>query len=31
MKGILSKNILEALHQADFEKIANYILDICWW
>lgn len=29
MKGILSKNILEALHRANFEKIANYILDIC--
>lgn len=29
MKGMLSKNILEALYRANFEKITNYILDIC--
>lgn len=29
MSGTLNKNILEALYQANFEKITNYILDIC--
>lgn len=29
MSGILNKNILEALYRANFEKITNYILDIC--
>lgn len=29
MSGILNKNILEALYRANFEKITNYIIDIC--
>lgn len=29
MKGILNKKILQALYQANFEKIINYILEIC--
>lgn len=29
MMGTLNKNILEALYRANFEKITNYILDIC--
>lgn len=29
MNGILNKDILEALYRANFEKIANYILNIC--
>lgn len=29
MRGILNKNILEALYRANFEKITNYIIDIC--
>lgn len=29
MKGILNKNILQALYRANFEKITNYILEIC--
>lgn len=29
MSGILNKNILNALYRANFEKITNYILDIC--
>ncbi len=29
MSGVLNKDILEALCRANFEKIANYILDIC--
>lgn len=29
MKGILNKNILQALYRANFEKIINYILEIC--
>lgn len=29
MKEILNKNILQALYRANFEKITNYILDIC--
>ncbi|RKJ38107.1 hypothetical protein D7X25_30885 [bacterium 1XD42-8] len=29
MSGVLNKDILEALCRANFEKITNYILDIC--
>ena len=29
MSGMLSKNILSELWRADFDKITNYILDIC--
>lgn len=29
MSGILNKSILDALYRANFEKITNYILDIC--
>lgn len=29
MSAILNKDILEALYRANFEKIANYILNIC--
>lgn len=29
MKGMLNKNILQALCRAGFEKLTNYILDIC--
>lgn len=29
MSSILNKNILEALYRAHFEKIINYIIDIC--
>ena len=29
MSGMLNKDILEALYRANFEKITNYILDIC--
>lgn len=29
MSSILNKNILEALYRANFEKITNYIIDIC--
>lgn len=29
MSSILNKNILEALYRAHFEKITNYIIDIC--
>lgn len=29
MKGILNKNILQALYRANFEKITDYIIDIC--
>lgn len=29
MSGALNKNILEALYRANFEKITNYIIDIC--
>lgn len=29
MKEILNKNILQALYRANFEKITNYILEIC--
>lgn len=29
MSGVLSKDILEELYRANFEKITNYILDIC--
>lgn len=29
MSGILNKNILAALHRANFEKITNYIIRIC--
>lgn len=29
MRGILNRNILEALYRANFEKITNYIIDIC--
>lgn len=29
MSGVLNKDILETLCQANFEKITNYILDIC--
>ena len=29
MSGMLSKNILSKLWRADFDKITNYILDIC--
>lgn len=29
MSGILNKNIIEALYWANFEKITNYILNIC--
>lgn len=29
MSGILNKDILEALYRANFEKITDYILDIC--
>lgn len=29
MRGILNENILEALYRANFEKITNYISDIC--
>lgn len=29
MSGILNKTILDALYRANFEKITNYILDIC--
>ena len=29
MKGLLNENILQALYRANFEKIANYIIEIC--
>ena len=29
MSGMLNRNILRALYRANFEKIINYILDIC--
>lgn len=29
MRGMLNRNILRALYRASFEKIINYILDIC--
>ena len=29
MSGMLSKNILSELWRADFDKITNYILDVC--
>ncbi len=29
MSGILNKDIIEALYRANFEKITNYILNIC--
>ena len=29
MSGMLNKSILDALYRANFEKITNYILDIC--
>lgn len=29
MSGILNKDIIEALYRANFEKIANYIFNIC--
>ena len=29
MSGMLSRNILRALHRTNFEKITTYILDIC--
>ena len=29
MSGVLNKDILEALCRANFEKITNYIQDIC--
>ena len=29
MSGVLNKNILDELCRANFEKITNYILDIC--
>lgn len=29
MRGMLNGNILQALYRASFEKITNYILDIC--